>query len=193
MATLDPKAQLEQGITAATAKGSQRITIWAMVDRDSYVQFNVPEWVIALNKAAWESYNQQPTDKKWKKKPYTKTVKRDDESIDVATTGTTARNVRPQAEGGTVEGKMRIYKQVQLIFNPTTMTQQRGDKKYKSRSIRVHPAMNSRAIQYFLENSPFKQYVNFFTTGRTRYPVGVNIDLNSLGSLADSEGATTSA
>ena len=201
MATTTPKEQTEQSVEKATQqKGSQRIDAFAMVDKDSWVSFKVPEWFATICKNA-KPNGASTGATQWKPKPSTKAAKTADESLDAETTGAGGnRNVRKELEGvpdDTTRTKF-IGIPVKLYISATAKNVKkntqllRGDKPYKHRTIRVHQAMNAMAIKYFIQEVVTDDAVTAFSVGKTKYFMGEpKVELADLGSLRDKEGATT--
>lgn len=184
---------------AKTNKGSQRILVHALVDKDSYVSFYVPEWLVALNPTDFENVKSIPEGAKpWVAKKSTKKPTTEDENLPTTGgtgTGTTTgnRRARKQAPGAIASedtGTKFVGKPVKVYLS-AEVKQQKGEKKYKHRTFRVHQAMTSMSVMYFLQQT-VKAQVTSFQFGKSRYAIdAVTIEPDNLGSLRDEAGATT--
>lgn len=200
MAGASAKKQTQQSKDkAAQKKGSQRILIHALVDSNSYCSFYVPEWLVALNPEGFQPLTTIPDNATpWVAKKSTRTPTTTDESLPTpggtgGTTTTGNRQARPQAPGGFADenSSTKFIGRPCKLFFKSDVSQARGDKKYKHRTFRVHQAMSSLAVMYFLQNT-VKSKITAFSLGKTSYLIdAVDITAENLGSLRDNAGATT--
>ena len=166
-----------------------------MVDKDSYVSFYVPEWLVALDVEAFKKVQSIPEGAKpWVSKKSTRKATTEDESLPTPPKTTTGnRRARKQAPGAIASedtGTKFVGKPVKVYF-AAAVEQKKGDKKYRHRSFRVHQAMTSLSVMYFLQQT-VKTKITSFQFGKSRYAIdAVTIEPDNLGSLRDQAGATT--
>ena len=199
MAAKKAKEQTKKSVEQAKNKGSQRVYTVAMVDSDSFVEFYIPEWVVALSgkdggefkNPTWVPDSANP----WQPKKSTKEGDSKDEQLTSPGAGGGARNVRQQALLGTNDessGTSFVGRKVKLYL-ADGVDMKRGNKPYRHKSFRVPAALNTLAILYFIQQAIGKDKVTHFSTGKTKYPVDVkDVTLANLGQLRDDDGATTS-